>query len=950
MSKPKRELWCIGCLAMLAVCATPAARLKADDASTAAQILATCGVRAGLCVHVGCGREQSPGLTAELAAGTGLLVHGVCFDAGALQRAQAAIVAKGVLGQASVERVSGGSLPYVTHLCNLIVVEDTQVPAAAGIGREELTRVLAPDGVLCIHEDGRWRATVRPRPEGMDDWTHPNHGPDGNMVSNDRLVRFPLGLRWIGGLPKNVNSFASVRGWVLAGGRCYIVGANVLENLAASAPDDEQKPLYLICRDAHNGLPLWRIPLGIAETGGGLNWQNAFAMAADRRHVYAAGDRRVLIVDGASGKIGQTIETAYQPQRLVLLDDTLVVSCWEQRDCTKAPFERGTGAGPWVNTTDRGSVEAFDAETGRRLWKRDFPAYAIRAAEGAAYLLTRNANPATENRLISVDIRSGKQRWCVTHADLGTADLKSRADLQLELVGPGFVAVAKRQDEALKVLDARTGRMLWYRQYSSTRPGHWNELRSYRFIALVDGELWSVNRRHNPLTGEVLGELPEGVPKIAATICVPPTIVGNLVSDSRYCRYLELSGADRSVPRRTFEFHAARGGCLQGMVPAMGMMTTSQNNCGCEPGQILGFLAFGHNGELPDEEAFGRARPVERGPAFDEAKAGPPETDAWPMQRANAQRSRSTNGSAPESLDILWQASAAVPHSGPMQPAWGARLAPVVTPPVVAGGRVFVAATELGQVKAFDAVDGKALWTATLASRVDSAPTILGNLCVVGAHDGWLYALLTDTGTLAWRARIAPAEHRIVVHGRIESTWPTVGSPLPHGGTLFAHAGRGTEADGGIAVVQLDPTTGRTLWAGAIGPGARRRIDLLRAVDGTVACNETAIEPASGILQRRQIKASAPGGLMLDGYLGRAGMRGFDSAGETVRAVAGERVVVAGSRPFGGAVQLVDEAGGERIASADLESPPIYDGLAVAGRRVFVALEDGNIVCLGQRE
>ena len=100
-----------------------------------------------------------------------------------------------------------------------------------GCGRDELMRVLGPRGALCVHESGRWAKTVRPRPKGMDDWTHPHHGPDGNMVSRDRMLRFPIGLRWIGGLPKTINSFASGRGWVLANGRCYIVSSSVVDNL-----------------------------------------------------------------------------------------------------------------------------------------------------------------------------------------------------------------------------------------------------------------------------------------------------------------------------------------------------------------------------------------------------------------------------------------------------------------------------------------------------------------------------------------------------------------------------------------------------------------------------------------------------------------------------------------------------------------------------------------------
>jgi hypothetical protein len=323
------------------------------------------------------------------------------------------------------------------------------------------------------------------------------------------------------------------------------------------------------------------------------------------------------------------------------------------------------------------------------------------------------------------------------------------------------------------------------------------------------------------------------------------------------------------------------------------------------------------------------------------------------MQRGNAERSGVTAAAAPETLEVLWKASVAGRNSGPMKAAWDERLAPVITSPVAAADRVFAAGTETGQVKAFDAATGKALWTVSLGSRIDSAPTIVGNLCVVGAHDGWVYALTTEKGALAWRARVAPVEQRMVVNGRVESTWPTVGGVLVHNGKLLAHAGRGTEADGGIAVVQLDPSTGKTIWAGVMPPGSKRRIDLLRIVAGTVVCNATAIDPTSGTIQTRQVKSASRGGPMLDGYLGRFKMRGF-GAGAGNRAVAGNHIVIASALPTGGKIQLVSKASGKakgkEIASLKLDSAPIYDALAVAGGKVFVALEDGRILCLGKRK
>jgi len=67
-------------------------RLTPCWASQAEEILELAGSRVGLGVHLGCGRQEAAALTAELAAASRMLVHGLAVDDASLERTRQAIV------------------------------------------------------------------------------------------------------------------------------------------------------------------------------------------------------------------------------------------------------------------------------------------------------------------------------------------------------------------------------------------------------------------------------------------------------------------------------------------------------------------------------------------------------------------------------------------------------------------------------------------------------------------------------------------------------------------------------------------------------------------------------------------------------------------------------------------------------------------------------------------
>jgi hypothetical protein len=75
-------------------------------------------------------------------------------------------------------------------------------------------------------------------------------------------------------------------------------------------------------------------------------------------------------------------------------------------------------------------------------------------------------------------------------------------------------------------------------------------------------------------------------------------------------------------------------------------------------------------------------------------------------------------------------------------------------------------------------------------------------------------------------------------------------------------------------------------------------------------------------------------------------------AGETIF-VAGSPDVVDPKDPHGawegrkgGVLAAFATGDGEKLAEYPLESPPVWDGMAAADGRLFVALRNGTIVCL----
>ena len=95
-----------------------------------------------------------------------------------------------------------------------------------------------------------------------------------------------------------------------------------------------------------------------------------------------------------------------------------------------------------------------------------------------------------------------------------------------------------------------------------------------------------------------------------------------------------------------------------------------------------------------------------------------------------SRRSGRASGPVPANLAIAWEATA------------GGKL----TSPVVAEGVVLAAAIDNYVLHAWDAGDGRSLWTYVTGGRIDSPPTIHRGTAIFGCRDGWVYCLRLADG------------------------------------------------------------------------------------------------------------------------------------------------------------------------------------------------------------
>ena len=770
----------------------------ADEGPGTPAILQQLDSPRGICVMAG-DREARQAI--ELARASELTVYVQLGDADEVAAARRSTEAAGLLNRrVYVEQGSDTRLHLADNLADLVVLLGDvrgRVPEA------EVLRVLRPGGKGRLGKE----TITKPMPQGVDQWTHPYHGPDNNPQSADQIARAPyltqfLAEPYYGPMPEVT---------VISGGRMF----KAFGSRAFLRP---QWPVLntLMAFNAYNGTLLWQRPLDQDF----MIHRNT--MIATPETLYLADATSCKLLDAATGELKTEIKV---PEDLsdgpvwkwMALDEGVLYALVGEKeppgDALKGPSFRGAGW-PWWKIEHYAwgfgrTILAIDAASKKVLWQHreteplDTRAMCMKGERMFFY--------SHRKFLACLDIKTGQTLWKTDDPAVLDA-IGEHHPAQFPATGFATSAYAKCSDEAiyfagptrtkLVAVSAKDGKLLWQYPQGAFQ------------LLLRDNALYAMganqpSQKFDLLTGEVLGPLPNRAGCTRATGSVD--------------RIFVRGGGDGTFSwdtqsQKLYPLSPMRPACHDGVVVAGGQLYWGPWMCGCNL-SLIGIVCLGPAGDFDCSRLATEAERLQAS-SPDSAQLAPLEqtTDDWPtFRRDNTRGARSAKAVPPEARE-RWQYKPEGIHT--------------CSAPVAVGDLVFVAGSD-GVVRALNAADGQLNWKAYTGGAVRVPPAINSGRALVGSADGWVYAFEAASGRLLWRFRAAPVERKIAAYGSLSSTWPVASGVLVEDGVAYAAAGIANYD--GTHVYALDAANGSIRWqnntsgdtAGGQGAGASVQGDLL---------------------------------------------------------------------------------------------------------------------------
>ena len=680
----------------------------------------------------------------------------------------------GVLGRTLyVEQGESDRLPYADHLVDLVVASEATPKA-------EVLRVLtAIRGRAVIGG----RTLTKPALPGADDWTHRLHRADNNPASADTAFSMPAMLQYLA-MPMQTSFQGAM---LVAEGRRI-----ELSDWVTKSPDRKAVAGKLLARSLYNGQILWQreLPRNLEPD------QPICALDGDRIYLAAGDACRVLTIRAETGEDLPAIaigdDANLRVKWLGIDRGRLYVLLGEPLPVRGALTWMMAGPNPGIRQKQAAAgriLAAWDLHANRELWRHEEPRAidyrTVAVREGKTFFYSE------KTRLACLD-EHGKPLW--ENRDPAWIETLTRKPIRnpnTEAVSTLIVGPAGRLQLSLPelgtglIFNAADGKLLWKNKGAGPKNFFVGD-RFYGPGGALDGSTGERLERTHFLGG--------------------------------WC------GISTWVPAlKTGLGHVAfgmRSPCGVGIYAAGGVIVVMPSQCDCWP-VLRGAGGLTSAGGVLRQVKQSPEHPLETGSVPGEslrAAAGD-----WPQYRGDVRHRGAAAISAGTTPRVLRVAKLDRPFPVPtgcdvhrMQ--WLER----PTPPVTAGGRAFYGASD-GAVRAVRLADGTPAWSFWTGGAILTAPTVAGGRVYVGSCDGWLYCLDAVRGELAWRWRGEPAERRMMVYGKLMSSWP-VTAALVHEGTVYGVAGQWMQ--NGVVTFALDAETGKPRWQHWTGPDNNHFLDL----------------------------------------------------------------------------------------------------------------------------
>ena len=589
----------------LLACGVLASVCSADDDAAADEL----GINRGVCGIVIGARDADDLIPLEVARDTELFVHVRCNDVDTVGRLRAAAREAGWgIDRFIVEQGDTASLPYADNLIDLLIVDAESVAAGAPPSLDEMLRVLRPRGkAFYLSPEGesvprQWADRVdgldsgeffdaqltqfSKRPlEGAGNWSHWEHSPDNNPVSEDTVIKAPYLTQYLAH-PMYI-AMPSIT--TAAGGRTFLAVGHISHHQR-----EWDSMVKLIASNGYNGTVLWerKLPEGY------MVHRSAF-IATDDAFYMINGDH-ALVLDPETGEERHEIQipgVEGEWKWMVLKEGVLYVLSGEKDDPAElVKGDRSFGGWSWADLSDGYYAErhvpwgfghtlaAYDLEAEKPVWihnEKEQPIDSRSLAMGP----DRISIYCPDKYFRCLDLETGEVLWdnddeevlaLIEQPGQGLTSTPGFKTACMTLFTPDALIIQGQTRNNVVALSTADGYMLWTKKKVTNNP---NAIYLDGNVILGVGEKGS-HVAVEPVSGEVVQNL-----NFLKRACTRLTAC----SDSLFVRGEGTLRFDRETGKVMID-GAARPACNDGALPANGMLYVGPWQCDCNL-SLIGRLA-----------------------------------------------------------------------------------------------------------------------------------------------------------------------------------------------------------------------------------------------------------------------------------------------------------------------------------------------------------------------